>query len=66
MNDFTKKELEEIFDSVMFHTDPTNDELLTKIQSMIDNYQCKHEGDGMIYTSHPPQNRCIKCGEFYR
>jgi hypothetical protein len=27
---------------------------------------CIHEGDGMIYTSNPPQNKCKKCGEFYR
>jgi len=27
---------------------------------------CKHESDGLIYTSNPPQNKCKKCGEFYR
>lgn len=27
---------------------------------------CLHENDGMIYTSNPPQNKCKKCGEFYR
>ncbi len=27
---------------------------------------CIHENDGMIYTSNPPQNKCKKCGEFYR
>lgn len=29
-------------------------------------FKCQHESDGMCYTSHPPQNKCIKCGEFYR
>lgn len=28
--------------------------------------ECQHESDGMIYTSNPPQNKCNKCGEFYR
>lgn len=28
--------------------------------------RCSHESDGNIYTSCPPQNKCIKCGEFYR
>ena len=48
-----------------------------KIQSMIDNYSaqdcqlvvnevCKHESDGLRYTSNPPQNKCKKCGKFYR
>jgi len=27
---------------------------------------CKHEPDGNIYCSNPPQNRCVKCGEYYR
>ncbi len=29
-------------------------------------HNCKHESDDMIYTSHPPKNKCKKCGEFYR
>jgi hypothetical protein len=28
--------------------------------------ECTHQSDGMIYTSSPPQNKCKKCGEFYR
>lgn len=28
--------------------------------------KCEHESDGMIYCSNPPQNKCTKCGEFYR
>lgn len=27
---------------------------------------CHHESDGLIYTNNPPQNKCIKCKEFYR
>lgn len=27
---------------------------------------CEHENDGMVYCSNPPQNKCKKCGEFYR
>lgn len=27
--------------------------------------ECKHEDDGMVYCSNPPQNKCKKCGEFY-
>lgn len=27
---------------------------------------CQHESDGMMYTSYPSKNKCIKCGEFYR
>jgi hypothetical protein len=27
---------------------------------------CNHESDGLIYNSNPPQNKCKKCGEFYR
>lgn len=27
---------------------------------------CQHESNGMSYTSNPPQNKCIKCEEFYK
>lgn len=27
---------------------------------------CDHEDDGNIYASNPPQNKCKKCGEFYK
>ena len=33
---------------------------------MTDDNGCHHEHDGMIYTSNPSQNKCVKCGEFYR
>lgn len=28
--------------------------------------ECVHESDGKIYTSLPPQYRCIKCRSYYR
>lgn len=30
------------------------------------NAECKHESDGWMYMSNPPQNKCKKCGQFYR
>ena len=27
--------------------------------------RCEHESDGAIYTSMPPKQKCVKCGEFY-
>lgn len=71
MNDFTKEELEKIIKSIdglvfsKFYADDTQ-LVYNKIQSMIDNYNCKHESDGLIYTSFLPQNKCKNCGEFYR
>jgi hypothetical protein len=75
MNDFTKEELQiillEMNISINRHKDllkvaPSYQALKDKIESMIDNYHCNHESDGMIYTSNPPKNKCKKCGEFYR
>lgn len=74
MNDFTKEELElmklAVSDLVIIDgEDSKQSSLYRKIQSMIENYcehNCKHENDGLIYTSNPPQNKCIKCREFYR
>lgn len=58
MNDFTKEELEDLIFCVKYHTDYQGDSiqenLINKIQSLIDNY-CKHEWrEGMCQT-------CIKC-----
>jgi hypothetical protein len=73
MNNFTKEELYQIkfdmdngqnrYDSSF--TDEMYIALENKIQSMIDNY-CEHESDGLIYTSNPPKNKCVKCEEFYQ
>lgn len=35
-------------------------------KSQVDVDRCQHELDGFRYISNPPQNKCIKCGEFYR
>jgi hypothetical protein len=74
MNDFTKLELIALEDAMenmlRLHTPQSGESpLLKKLQLMIDTYcehPCKHESDGSIYTSNPPQNKCKKCGEFYR
>lgn len=70
MNEFTKEELEiiaECVDADFYHTNWSKsmyEPLITKIQSMIDNY-CEHEtdqggcGGDMLYT-------CKKCGNKYR
>jgi len=43
MNDFTKEELEDIFEGLddCWRMQPENEIILNKLQSMIDNY-CKH------------------------
>ena len=67
MNDFTKEELERILEGVAWWLDGDSalysGALINKIQSMIDNYQCKHESDLRSY--HPYHDKCIKCGGFY-
>ncbi len=37
---------------------------LLRLQNVVD--RCQHESDGIIYTSNPPQNKCVKCGELYK
>ncbi len=27
---------------------------------------CQHESNGLTYMTNPPQNKCLKCWEFYR
>lgn len=57
MNDFTKEELEQFKSNILnirIYTEIENydEDLLEKIQSMIDNY-CKHENDVWpLYTAH--------------
>jgi hypothetical protein len=69
MHDFTKEELEYIknyiFNGSASISVESHEILRTKMQDMIDNY-CEHESDGQIYCSLPPQNKCKKCGKFYR
>jgi t-SNARE complex subunit (syntaxin) len=73
MNNFSKKELQELHRALKEVTRssliPYSVETLAlkrKVHAMIDNYKCAHKSDGLIYTSNPPQNKCIYCGEFYR
>lgn len=74
MYDFTKEELQIIHLDMTIYAEkthllkesPSHKSLRAKIQAMIDNYQCKHESDGMCYLSNPPQYKCIRCGQFYR
>jgi hypothetical protein len=74
MNPFTKKELIALKNGIEYlprcvHVGKKYqemcDSIIIKIQSMIDNYKCNHESDGLIYTSNPPKNKCVKCREFY-
>ena len=62
MNDFTKEELEEIYDSIMCYTEPTNDDLLTKIQTMINNY-CEHDWDNSCCGCSMQSIYCTKCNK---
>lgn len=71
MNDFTKDELESIWNCVDLYTDHPHhpyQELLNKIQSMIDDYsECNHKE--IITGAYPRSNspkKCDACGELYR
>lgn len=71
MNDFTKEELESIITtikSLRVYTEIENwdEDLLEKIQSMIDNY-CEHEND-IRFNAYPVDGSikmCTKCQGFY-
>ncbi len=81
MNEFTKEELE-IMDLSDLMAIPDKINRLAMMIEIIDERQggylreqinaikfpekCQHKSDGLIYTSNPPQNKCKKCGEFYR
>jgi hypothetical protein len=45
--------------------DPDN-RICMKCHEYVPKVKCEHQHDGMIYTSNPPQNKCVKCGEFYK
>ena len=67
MNDFTKKELQEIYNGL----DDYPEIIYLKLQSMIENY-CEHEANKEIYSIRNSRlgaekmiNKCKKCGEFY-
>lgn len=69
MNDFTKEELNNLFNCLQFlgglgpkiHVDDL-DKLLNKIQSMIEDY-CEHD---WYYNQHGLPIGCVKCGEEYK
>lgn len=44
-------------DGKLYHTCDKCDEYFIK---------CEHESNGLSYMSNPPQNKCLKCGEFYK
>ncbi len=64
MNDFTKEELEDLIFCVKDHTgyqgDSIHENLLKKLQSMIDNY-CEHQEQYEDLDYNPM--RCKKCLE---
>lgn len=67
MNDFTKKELEYLYEAAetevkYFDDSHIGHSLLLKIQTMIDNY-CEHENivTGAYPRSNPPK-KCEACG----
>lgn len=80
MNDFTKAELLDLMSMMVdwhekdYVSQITNDPLLDKIHSMIDNYFCKiHESDGQVYIQQDADMsartecfKCKKCGDLYR
>ncbi len=62
MNNFTKDELEELLFFTELHKNKYRlkypDELLNKLQSLIDNY-CEHEPHGDFHVC---VDKCKKCG----
>ena len=80
MNDFTKEELERILDVLDINPWDLNEVLMSKIQSLIDNY-CEHETDGYTYyksgdkctdfltyasSDSPCFLKCKKCEKLFR
>lgn len=70
MNEFTKEELEDIYNCVWIyddlHDDSTHEYLLKKLKSMIDNY-CEHEpANECIALPIGKYTKCVKCGTWYK
>ena len=63
MNDFTKEELEEL-KYFLFGNPKSSVELCRKIQSMIDNYDCKHDWSIQLNDDYIPISGeiCTHCG----
>jgi hypothetical protein len=59
MNDFTKEELKELRSAIEVTRNELghDDDLIDKIQSMIDNY-CEHDAEISTWQ----HLRCVKCG----
>lgn len=66
MNDFTRDELIYLLKCASPEYGIPFETVCEKIQSMIENYQCKHEPENFMLLSNPPQFICKKCGELYR
>ena len=67
MNDFTKEELyslESTIKNMRIYSgiELWDEELLIKIQSMLDNYKCKHERVSPVEMLNLPLH-CLDCGE---
>ncbi len=68
MNDFTKTELQDLLFCVKDHTgyqgDSIHENLIKKIQSMIDNY-CDEEPNNPNFTQYQKNFICYQIGEWY-
>lgn len=70
MNDLTKDELEDLLFCVKDHTgyqgDSIHENLIVKIQSMIDNY-CEHVNNNKFNAIPLPGciKMCVKCDKFF-
>ena len=62
MNDFTKEELEDIYDAIMDTSIAMLQHLPNKIQSMLDNY-CEHEWRRGVHLFNDIY--CTKCSKHF-
>lgn len=66
LNDFTKEELKYLFQLAQYQSaENSNEQLITKIESMIDNY-CEHDSGTAIGTFCYPLIHCNKCSRNIR